>query len=76
MPIELGNSWFSTKIIEVVRPCLLVSHSKAPKGYIYKVVPIELRKCKNRKDGHTRCDKVPGRKGNSLDQKLRSSIRD
>lgn len=44
--IELGNSWFSAKTIEVVRRCkgliLLFLYGKALNGHIYRVRKIKL----------------------------------
>lgn len=44
--IELGNSWFSAKTIEVVRRCkgliLLFLYGKALNGHIYRMRKIKL----------------------------------
>lgn len=42
MLIELGNSWFSAKTIEVVRHKVLFLWGKAINGPIYKVGLIKL----------------------------------
>ena len=70
-PIELGNSWFSAKTIEVVRHyySYKVKHWME---YRVKVIQPNYESVRRKHDRQTGGEKVCCQKGNNLDQKLRS----